>query len=119
MKNWMAIIMALVLVVLLFTGCVTSQIITAKNPLSASVSFPAAGTYKVLGRVEYTTSEDTGGYLDFLTYAKSVYPKADDLVNILVDTEDTYRYSEGPFGDSLFLIVSRYKMSGFAIQYLQ
>jgi hypothetical protein len=118
MKKRMVLIMALVLVALLFTGCETTQIITTKNPLHAFVSFPGVGTYKVLGRVDFTVDKDTGGYLDFLTYAVSVYPDTDDLVNILVDTDERYMYYSNGLGESLSLLDSQYKMSGIAIQYL-
>ena len=118
MKKHVVLILALVLGTLLFTGCESSRTITTKNPLAAFVSFPAAGTYKVLGRVDFAVDEDSGGYLDFLTYATSVYPDTDDLVNILVDMNQSYMYKSSGFGESLTAYESKYKMSGIAIQYL-
>lgn len=113
----MVLLMALVLVALVFTGCTVTQRVVAQ-PFSASVSFPAEGTYKILGRVDYAPAKNTAGYIDFLAYAKSVHPETDDLVNILVDSEETYESSNAFFAPSSVRVDSSYVMSGIAIQYL-
>ena len=117
MKKRIVLSVALVLVALVLTGCAVTQRVVAQ-PFSASVSFPAEGTYKILGRVDYAPAKNTAGYLDFLSYAKSVYPETVDLVNILVDTEETYESSNGLLGSSSVRVDSSYLMSGIAIKYL-
>ena len=51
MKKRIVLSVALVLVALVLTGCAVTQKVVAQ-PFSASVSFPAEGTYKILGRVD-------------------------------------------------------------------
>ena len=117
MKKRIVGIMALVLVAMMFAGCTVTQVVV-KRPFSASVSYPAAGTYKVLGRVDFMPSQTTAGYIDFLTYAKTIHPDTDDVVNIIVDTEETYE-SNPMMPTSLGNLVSAdFIMSGIAIQYL-
>jgi|GEM_PF-5297078 len=116
MKKRIVLVMTIVLFALVFSGCATQRV--AVRPFSASVSFPAEGTYKILGRVDYAPSQNTAGYLDFLAYAKTVHAETDDVVNILVDTEETYTTTSGPFGLSVALEKAVYMMSGIAIQYL-
>lgn len=118
MKKHVVLIMALVLVASMFVGCTVTQVVI-KRPFSASVSFPAAGTYKVLGRVDYVPSQTTAGYIDFLSYAKTVHPGTDDVVNILVDTEETYETNPMMPAGLGNLVSADYVMSGIAIQYLQ
>lgn len=117
MKKRNVLLMALVLVALMFAGCTVTQVVI-KKPFSASVSFPAEGTYKVLGRVDYAPSQTTAGYIDFLSYAKTIHPETDDVVNILVDTEETY--TSNPMAPASLgnLVSADYVMSGIAIQYL-
>lgn len=117
MKKRIVLLMALGLIVMMFSGCAVTQRVVAQ-PFSASVSFPAEGTYKILGRVDYSPAKNTAGYLGFLSYAKTVYPETDDLVNILVDSEETYESGIGFFGPSTVRVDSSYVMSGIAIQYL-
>lgn len=116
MKKRIVLVMAIVIFAMVFTSCATQRV--AVRPFSASVSFPAEGTYKILGRVDYAPSQNTAGYLDFLAYAKTEHPETDDVVNILVDTEETYSTTSGPFGSSATLEKAVYMMSGIAIQYL-
>jgi len=117
MKKRISLIVVFVLVASIFVSCTTSQVII-KRPFAASVSFPASGTYKVLGRVEYAPSQNTAGYLDFLSYAKTIYPETDDVVNILVDSEETYVINPMMPGSTTNLVSADYLMSGIAIQYL-
>lgn len=113
MKKTLPIVMLIVVAVLLVSCSSTTTLF----PYSASVSFPAEGTYKVLGRVSYTASKGNTGYIPFLEYVKTKYPTADDVVNILVDSEQTIQSSFMP-GVGSKVTSSTYTMTGIAIEYL-
>lgn len=121
MKNKIGVFLFLAILLVFTTSCSTTER-TVVQPYAASVSFPAEGTYQILGRVNYVPSYGSGGYLDFLEYAKTKYPSTDDVVNIIVDSEDTYESSLGilgMYGSSTTLVQSVYTMSGIAIKYLE
>jgi hypothetical protein len=90
------------------------------TPYSASVSFPATGPYRILGRVEFVSSQGSSGYKELLKQAKIQYPEADDVVNIIVDSEDTYSVIVDTMmgTQQRSLIGSVYSMSGIAIEYV-
>jgi hypothetical protein len=79
---------------------------------------------EVLPGTDISTIASVGqsGYLSFLEYAKSVYPSTDDIVNILVDSEQIIEkttISTFFFGSqSTSQTTSTYKMTGIAIEYL-
>jgi vancomycin permeability regulator SanA len=111
----------LLLTVLLLTlgvSCTTTEE-TYVEPFDISVSFPAKGTYTILGRVDYVANRGNAGYKSFLEYAKSVYPLTDDVVNVIVDSKDTYEVITNTFTSTKTstLKSSVYTMSGIAIQY--
>jgi uncharacterized alpha/beta hydrolase family protein len=118
MKKRFILISFLVLFVLILSSCTTTTL-TTKQPFSASVSFPAEGTYQILGRVDFTPSQGSAGYIDFLTYAKTIYPDTDDIVNIIVDSENSYEVTTNPYGPDSRLISSSYMMSGIAIAFTE
>jgi len=124
MKKMLLILIAILVVISFTTSCSTTETTSRATmfPYAASVSFPAADTYKVLGRVDYLASVGQSGYLSFLEYAKSVYPSTDDIVNILVDSEQIIEkttISTFFFGSqSTSQTTSTYKMTGIAIEYL-
>ncbi len=69
-------------VVVSFTGCMTSR------PIVNNASFPADGSkYVILGRVsvELDLAKSGGGYTSLIKEAKKLYPNADDVVNIVMD----------------------------------
>ncbi len=121
MKKTTIMLITLAVLLVLATGCAsTTEVRTTLLPHSASVSFPGEG-YKILGRVEYAGAKGKSGYLSFLEYAKSVYPTADDVVNIMVDSEQTVETTTETF----LLMPSvkskttyTYTMTGIAIEYL-
>jgi len=118
MKKRFLLISLLVIFALVLSSCTTTTR-TTKQPFSASVSFPAEGTYQILGRVDFAPSQGSAGYLDFLTYAKTIYPNTDDVVNIIVDSENSYEVSTNPYGPSSRLVSSSYMMSGIAIAFIE
>ena len=118
MKKRFLLVSLLVLFALVLSSC-TSTTISTKQPFSASVSFPAEGTYQILGRVDFTPSQGSAGYIDFLTYAKTIYPDTDDIVNIIVDSENSYEMTASPYGNDSRLVSSSYMMSGIAIAYTE
>ncbi|MBJ2356879.1 MAG: hypothetical protein PHR69_08005 [Sphaerochaeta sp.] len=118
MKKRFLLVSLLVLFALVLSSC-TSTTISTKQPFSASVSFPAEGTYQILGRVDFTPSQGSAGYIDFLTYAKTIYPDTDDIVNIIVDSENTYELTASLYGSESRLVSSSYMMSGIAIAYTE
>ena len=57
--------------------------------------------------------------MDFLEYAQKQYPKTDDVVNILVDSKDTYEKTISLMqAQTTTLTQSIYTMTGIAIQYI-
>ncbi|AEV28051.1 hypothetical protein SpiGrapes_0187 [Sphaerochaeta pleomorpha str. Grapes] len=108
-----------VCILMLFSSCTTMTSEKRITPYSASVSFPAEGPYTVLGRVSYVSSQGTAGYRELLQQAKIKYPSADDVVNILVDSEDTFNVITDSFtgAKQTSLVGSVYSMSGIAISY--
>jgi hypothetical protein len=117
MKNKIKYLLFISILLVFTTSCSTTET-TVIQPYAASVSFPSEDNYEILGRVNYSPSYGTGGYIEFLEYAKTVYPSTDDIVNIIVDSEDTYEDSVGMYGSSTSLIKSMYTMSGIAIKYI-
>lgn len=97
-------LLAVLLVVMALTSCVTAQV-----PVTSNNSFPSDGKYEVLGRVTVESSQASSGYLLLLEEAKRQYPEADDIVNIMVDAKKT----------SLFFVmdVYTYEMTAIAIKY--
>lgn len=118
MKNKISILLFLTILLVFTTSCSTTET-TVIQPYAASVSFPAEGSYQILGRVTYVPSHGSGGYLDFLEFAKTKFPSTDDVVNIIVDSEDTYVNSVGMYGATNSLTKSVYTMSGIAITYVE
>jgi len=121
MRKKLVMLLMVLTIVLVILGCSTTQF-SRVYPHSASVSFPAEGPYEILGRVDYVSTQGSAGYAGLLEHAKTIYPTADDVVNIIVDTEDTYEGSSGLFGvmgSSSTLINSVYTMSGIAIRYIK
>lgn len=123
MKKILIVLMSMAVALVLFTSCETTTIRqSTRLPYAASVSFPAAGTYRVLGRVDYRSTIGDSGYLSFLEHAKTIYPETDDVVNILVDSE---RIVERTIPGALsFAPVTEsssatYTMTGIAIEYIE
>ena len=102
-KNFFKAFIMLFLISILF-GCATYA------PYAASVSYPAQGDYKILGRVNYNGLVGTASYQKLLDTAKKQYPETDDVVNIIVDAKRT---------NYIIAIQDSYTMSGIAIQYLK
>ncbi|MEL3911545.1 hypothetical protein [Treponema pedis] len=99
----------LLISVILVSGCSTMR------PVETTAQFPADGSkYVVLGRVDYAgkLSGTGAGYTKLLEIAKEKYPKADDVVNIVMDA----KYKKGLFGSATmdYIIIS-----GVAIDYLE
>jgi len=121
MKKNLSLLLIIFILLMALIGCTTTQF-TRVLPYSASVSFPADGPYTILGRVNYVSDQGTSGYAGLLKYAKTVYPGTDDVVNIIVDSENTYSVGSTIPGmpvdqSSAVLINSVYTMSGIAIAY--
>ncbi len=114
------IMVLVVLVMIVLVGCSTTQY-TRVYPVTATGTFPAGGTYKVLGRVDYVMNQGNAGYIAFLEHAKSVYPTTDDVVNIMVDTAETFEQTNSfmfmPTSNNL--VRSIYTMSGIAIEFIK
>lgn len=68
--------------IFVFASCSSISYMT---PDRADVRFPAAGGYKILGRVTIEVSQTEAGYNLLLEAAKSEFPGADDVVNIIID----------------------------------
>lgn len=82
---------AIISMAMILTGCVsTSDPYTLTAPVSASVSFPAAGDYEILGRVTYVSVPGDASYEKLLDMAKAMYPGTTDVVNVTVDASTTY-----------------------------
>ena len=105
MKKKLAILLLSLLFITLIVGCATTTE-TRVYPHTASVSFPAEGPYKILGRVDFVSSQGNAGFEAFLEYAQSVYSLTDDFVNIIVDAEDTYLVTTDTYDYSLSLALS-------------
>ena len=94
--------------VVLSTSC------SSMRPIQTTAQFPADGAkYVILGRVEYKgkLSGSGAGYTKLLEAAKTKYPNADDVVNIVVDAKCTTTL----FGTKYHYVI----MSGIAIDYLE
>jgi hypothetical protein len=120
MKKPFVLLFVIVLSLALFSSCTTMTTEKRITPYSASVSFPATGPYRILGRVEFVSSQGSSGYKELLKQAKIQYPEADDVVNIIVDSEDTYSVIVDTMmgTQQRSLIGSVYSMSGIAIEYV-
>ncbi|NCB01746.1 MAG: hypothetical protein EOM67_06215 [Spirochaetia bacterium] len=120
MKKLLMMFLLVTLLGTLFVGCSTTEF-TRVHPFTASVSFPSEGQYKILGRVDFVSSQGNAGFAAFLNYAKTIYPTTDDIVNIIVDTENTYSQSSGfpMMPTTATLVSSVYTMSGIAIEYIE
>lgn len=121
MKKKLLILLFSLFLMTLVTGCTTTEERVVVAPFTASVSFPAEGTYEILGRVDFVASKGNAGFAAFLEHAKSVYPLTDDVVNIIVDTESTYEVTKDQMKmtTSSTLISSVYSMSGIAIKFVE
>jgi len=117
-KKILMLLMSLIMMTMVMS-CTTNTV-DVVEPYLASVSFPSEGQYKILGRVDFETSKGKSGFKDFLEYAKSVYPETDDVVNIIVDSDNTYQVSTGYTAKTTRTLKSSvYMMSGIAIQYIE
>jgi len=103
----------MVTTLLVLGGCASAPVVYTV-PFQASVSFPAAGEYEILGRVSLVLPADSAGYGMLLEQARNQFPLADDVVNVLVDREDVYDGNE----NEPTLLSSTYHMTGLAIRYL-
>ncbi|MGI6438922.1 MAG: hypothetical protein ACOX0W_01415 [Sphaerochaetaceae bacterium] len=122
MKNKALLLILILAALVLLTSCSTTSSYTTRiYPHTASVSFPASGPYEILGRVDYVSTQGLAGFSELLKHAKEIYPTADDVVNILVDTEEVYEQVSSFFlGTSGPILKSAvYTMTGIAIRYTE
>ncbi|UTC75961.1 hypothetical protein E4O03_04415 [Treponema sp. OMZ 792] len=102
--SMIGMLILLLISVVLVVGCSTVR------PIETTAQFPADGSkYVILGRVEYKgkLSGSGGGYTKLLEVAKEMYPKADDVVNVVID-------GRGKKGNYDYII-----LSGIAIDYVE
>lgn len=103
---WVPVMLACIF---LLAACSTTR------PVETTAQFPADGSkYVILGRVEYEgkTTSYGAGYAKLIEIAKQKYPKADDVVNIVMDA----KYKKGLFGGATLKYII---MSGVAIDYVE
>lgn len=100
---------AIGLLLAVFSFCLMSC--STLTPVASDAHYPADGSkYVILGRVTLEAETTAIGYTKLLEKAKSLYPKADDVVNIVVDVK---------VKTAFWLKSYKYIISGIAIDYVE